>query len=557
MKPFKTIYILPALFLFLVGAMLGERLEWGMPDKDTTEQLQKLEEAFLIINKRYVEEVEPKALVEEAIEAMLGQLDPHSSYIDAEAFTEVKEGYRGSFGGIGIWFEIPDGDTAQVVSPIEGGPSEKVGVRAGDRIIAVNDTSVIGVGNIEIRSRLKGPIGTRVDVTLKRLGFELPIHVAITRDQIPLYSVASGYLVDEVTGYIKISRFAQTTYREFTERLAALKEKGMERLILDLRDNPGGIMEVAVSIVDEFIPGEHIIVYTRGRTVPDQTYRASRPGIFESQPVIVLVNRGSVSASEIVAGALQDHDRALIVGQRTYGKGLVQNQFPLPDESRLQMTTARYYTPSGRLIQTPYEDGDRQDYLERKYASLREATWDPESYAQSIPDSLRYETTHGRTVFGGGGILPDHVVAPDTMIAPLMRAMNDGMLFESFRSWFTKREQDIRAQWEDREADYMRTYTMSEAEWEQYWAMSATSQVSITITDVEAEASWEERVFTTDDLQLNRATLELYLKALLARQLYGARAAYPLYNRINATFLEALQRWDLAGDLAMISPGAR
>ena len=554
MKRFKKIYVLPAVLLFVIGTVLGTQLDSAVSDTDTMEQLRKLEDAFLIINKRYVEEVDPAELVEDAIEGMLENLDPHSSYINAEAFTEVNESYQGSFGGIGIWFEVVD-DTAQVVSPIEGGPSEKVGLRAGDRIIAVDDTNVVAFNDQEVKKRLKGPVGTKVDVTLKRLGVDDPIHVTITRDRIPLHSITSSYMIDDQTGYIKISRFAHTTYREFREHMALLKEQGMGRLVLDLRENPGGIMDAAVFMVDEMLEDDQTIVYTQGRTVQDQMFRSSKPGIFEEQPVIVLVNSNSASASEIVAGALQDHDRALIVGQRTFGKGLVQNQFALPDKSRLQMTTARYYTPSGRLIQTPYENGDQRDYLEQKYASFREATFNPSAYKESIPDSLKYETTHGRTVFGGGGILPDYVVAPDTMMAPIVRAVFGGMLRESFRVWFQSQEQDLRNAWDNRVPAFMNTYTIDEASWEAFWKVAASSQESITLTANAADASLEDRIFTYDDLAANRETVELYLKALLARQLYGTRAAYPLFNRIDRVFLEAMKLWTPAEDLAEVYTG--
>ena len=551
MEIFKARYVFPALFLFFVGAILG--VSRSSDRTDTTEQLKKLEEAFLIINKRYVEEVKPAELAEAAIEAMIASLDPHSTYINAEAFVEVNESYRGSFGGIGIWFEIPPGDTAQVVSPIEGGPSEKVGLRAGDRLIAVDDTSIVGADNDEVRRRLKGPIGTTVVVTAKRLGLPQPLEFVITRDQIPLYSVTSAYMVDEVTGYIKISRFAQTTYREFVEGVRELKRQGMERLVVDLRDNAGGIMEAAALVVDEMLAGEGIIVQTRGRAVPDQSLQASRPGLLEQEPVIVLVNRLSISASEIVAGALQDQDRALIVGQRTYGKGLVQNQFELPDESRLQMTTARYFTPSGRLIQTPYDDGDRRGYLEEKYRSLRDAALDPDRYLESIPDSLKYTTTHGRTVFGGGGIFPDHPVMPDSMMAPVLQVVYGGSLFESFREWFTRNEQGLRSLWEDRQSDYAETFSFSAAQWEDFWRAASESQVPVALTDDAGAASAEDRVIARADLEANRDVVNTYLKALLARQLYGSRAAYPFYNQIDQTFIEALTLWDKAVALPAIN----
>ena len=555
MKIFRVRYILPALFLFVLGAILGGNRP--SDPTDTTEQLKKLEDAFLIINKRYVEEVDPAALAETAIEAMVASLDPHSSYIDPKRFVEVDESYRGSFGGIGIWFEIPHGDTAQVVSPIEGGPSEKIGLRAGDRLIAVDDTSIIGANDEEIQRLLKGPIGTQVAVTVKRLGLTQPLRFVITRDLIPLYSVTSAYMVDAKTGYIKLGRFAQTTHREFVEGVLALNRQGMQRLILDLRDNPGGIMETAAAIADEMVTGSAIIVQTRGRAVPDQVLRASRTGLLEQEPVIVLINGNSASASEIVAGALQDHDRALIVGNQTFGKGLVQNQFELPDKSRLQMTTARYYTPSGRLIQTPYEEGDFRGYLEEKYQSLRNAAFDPERYLENIPDSLKFTTTHGRTVFGGGGIFPDYLVVTDTMMAPVLQVMYAGYLFESFREWFTQHEQELRFVWENREVEYANTFVFSDAQWKEFWHIASESQVPVTLTDHADTASLEDRIIERADLEANKDVLHMYLKALLARQLYGTRAAYPYYNQIDPTFLEALTLWDKAAALPAISPQAK
>ncbi|MDE2834754.1 MAG: S41 family peptidase [Bacteroidota bacterium] len=540
--------LIPLTLVFLVGGLLGIGVGWI--HDDTTEQLRKLEEAFLIITRHYVEDVDPADLAETAIDAMLSSLDPHSSYINAEAFTEVAESYRGAFGGIGIWFEIPDRDTAQVVSPIEGGPSEAAGLRAGDRIIAVDDTSVVGADDDEVKRRLKGPVGTTVQVTLKRLGLPNPFTVTITRDLIPLYSVTSHYMVDKSTGYVKISRFAQSTYQEFVEAVAELKGLGMKRLLLDLRDNPGGIMGVAVAIVDELLAGDGLIVYTEGRSTPQELFRAGREGIFETQPIMVLVNRNSVSASEIVAGALQDHDRALIVGQRTYGKGLVQNQFPLPDESRLQMTTARYFTPSGRLIQTPYEEGHREEYLEIKYESMVKAMRDPARYAESIPDSLKHTTTHGRTVFGGGGILPDYTIYGDTAMVPLMVAMYDGALFLSFRSWFEQNEQMLRSSWEDRFEIFMADFKFQDDYWDGFWLSASKAELPILIVkELPDPASLR---FSATDLDVGRETLELYFKALLARQLYGARAAYPLFNRVDPAFMESLSLWEQAHELALL-----
>lgn len=549
-KHSSKLLIFPALFLFGIGTLLGVKLESALSadEQDTIEQLRKLEDAFLIINKRYVEGVDAGKMAEDAILGMLEDLDPHSSYISAEEIAEIQESYQGSFGGIGITFEVPN-DTAQVITTIEGGPSEATGLRAGDRIIAINDSSAIGLRDRGIQKRLKGPIGTRVDVTVQRYGVPRPLTFTIERGRIPLYSVDGVHMVDDQTGYIRVTRFAQTTYEEFKEGLNQLKAQGMQRLILDLRNNPGGIMQDAVEMVDELLPGNHVIVQTKGRTVPEQVLRANRTGSFESQPVIVLVNGYSASASEIVAGALQDHDRALIVGQRTFGKGLVQNQFPLPDGSILQMTTARYYTPSGRLIQTPYEDGNLENYYEGKFADYEASVFDVSAYKESIPDSLKFTTTHDRVVFGGGGILPDYIIPPDTMMAPALQYAFSGALDPVFRHWFTRHESTLRDAWADNQQRFSATYTISDADWREFWSL-AQDEHSVTLTNDADAVDVENGVLLTEDVTEHRETIEIYIKALLARQLFGTNAAIPLYNQIQPVFQEALRLWKQAETLA-------
>lgn len=542
-------HIIPITLLLLAGGLLGA--SFGRYFGDITEDLRKLEEAFLLINRNYVDSVDPNQAAESAIEGMLESLDPHSSYIDASAFKEVAESFQGSFGGIGVWFQVLDGDTARVVSPIENGPSEKAGIRAGDRIIAVDDTSVVGVGEDEVKRRLKGPVGTQVVVTIRRLGIQKPFTVPLTRDLIPLYSITSSYMVDDITGYIRISRFAQSTYAEFLQALNELQRQGMERLLLDLRDNGGGILQTAVAIVDEMLAGDGYIVSTIGRSVPSEVFVAQRTGRFETQPIIVLVNGNSISASEIVAGALQDHDRALLVGQRTFGKGLVQNQFPLPDDSYLQITTARYYTPSGRLIQTPYEEGDHEGYFENKLEGMIKAQRDPEKYAESIPDSLKFTTTHGRIIFGGGGIMPDHVVEGDSLRPRILNALYGGGLFETFRLWFENNEQALRTTWKDRADDFLNDFTFSAAQWDALWVSGTSAQIPVTFVD--ADPSIEELQFTFRELNDNSETIRLYFKALLGRQLYGARIATPLFHAIDETFQESLLLLSDAEELALLS----
>ncbi|MEX0601040.1 MAG: S41 family peptidase, partial [Rhodothermales bacterium] len=411
------------LLVLAVGVLLGFELGAVFSSDNTVESLKKLENAFLIINERYVEDVDSSVLSERAIEGMLEELDPHSVYIDAEQMNQVREDFNASFEGIGISFEIIDGvdgkDTVTVLNPLPGGPSEEAGILSGDRIIAVDDSSAIGFSSADVQRTLKGPGGTEVDVTVRRPGYDRTLDFTITRDKIPLFTVDAAHMIDERTGYIRIDRFARTTYSEFMSGLRDLQDEGMERLVLDLRDNPGGFMDMAVRIADEFLSEGEVIVEARSRLDEYNQQNVADDGDeFETGSVMVLVNQISASASEIVAGALQDHDRALIVGRRTFGKGLVQKQFPLRDGSVLRMTISRFYTPSGRLIQTPYDDGERMDYYETKADQFRrERTLTTEQIKEAMPDSLRYTTATGRTVFGGGGILPDIIVNPDSASA--------------------------------------------------------------------------------------------------------------------------------------------
>ncbi|MEX1056064.1 MAG: S41 family peptidase, partial [Rhodothermales bacterium] len=479
----KNFYILPGVALLIAGALLGMKLQATVMSDDTFSNLRKLEDAFVIINQKYVEEVNADRMAEKAIDGMLKNLDPHSTYISADEAKEVQEGYQGSFGGIGIWFEIPrndddySDDTVRVVSTISDGPSEKAGIMAGDRIVRINSDPAIGLSNNDVTGKLKGAIGTAVDVTVKRRGAREALEFTLTRDRIPLFTVDTSYMLDDGTGYIRISRFSMETYKEFMQHMDSLQTQGMKRLVLDLRSNPGGIMEAAIQIVDEILPGSDMIVYTKGRNAEaTASYRARRKGKFESEPVIVLVNEYSASASEIVAGALQDHDRALIVGQRTFGKGLVQNQFPLPDGSFLQMTVARYYTPSGRLIQTSYDDGDQKEYYENKFKTYDSATFNPSEYIESIPDSLHYKTQHGRDVFGGGGILPDYIVKPDT--TPVVRAvLGNGLDVRFVRQWFIEHEGGLRDTWADRQDEFALDYEFDNAVWTEFWAFAAENGV--------------------------------------------------------------------------------
>ena len=450
--------------LLLAGALLGMQLQRSFDD-ETREALQKLVEAFKLIDERYVEEVDPDDLAEGALEGMLENLDPHSAYIDAASMKRVEEDFQGSFEGIGISFEFIQGedgkDSLTVLSVIPGGASDEVGLMAGDRIIEVDGESTLGFETIDVQRTLKGPKGTRVTIKVVRPGYPEVIPFTITRAKIPLYSVDSAYMIDDQTGFIKVSRFARTTYDEFRNAARDLQRQGMERLMLDLRGNQGGYMDIAVQMADEFLSDDALIVSQKGRNSGmREEYRGRPGGTLEELPVIVLVNEGSASASEIVAGALQDHDRGLIVGRQTFGKGLVQQQYMLPDGSALRVTVSHFYTPSGRLIQTPYDGGSRVDYLRDKAEMHNElGLLSAEEIIDHFPDSLKYFTTGGRTVIGGGGIFPDHIIPPDSASALVMEVYRRNVANSFARILYDRHNESLRQKYGEDQFHFVEDFT--------------------------------------------------------------------------------------------------
>lgn len=532
-------YVLPTLFVFVVGTGLGLKLDGFFDTDDTLEQLQKLEDAFLLINRQYVEDVDAQELAEDAIRAMLKDLDPHSYFIDAKDIRDVQEGYQGSFGGIGIWFEAPPDDSAKVTSTFPDGPGERVGMMPDDRMVAVDDSNIVGMNSLDIQDLIKGPVGTPVVITVLRPGVREPLSFRIVRESIPLYSVDAAYMMDATTGYLRIGRFSMTTHDEFVEHVTRLKQLGLTRLVLDLRDNPGGIKGTAVRIADEMLDGNGTIVYTRGKDPREnEVDRITPGGLLTTEPVIILVDEGTASGSEIISGALQDHDRALIVGRRTFGKGLVQRPFQLRDGSVLQMTVARYYMPTGRLIQTAYEDGETESYFENKFSDFEEATFNPAAYLADIPDSLHFETIHGRTVFGGGGVMPDMVVAPDSLsplAAPAVQnALRGGLTFLFVRDWFDARSTTFRERWDNRQQEFLTTFKVDDAMWSEFLAFAAKQSDAIPSADLEA----------------SRATLEVILKARVAARLYQSEAWYPVFNTIDPLIGHVSDMWDRAEELS-------
>ena len=373
----------------------------------------KLDQILTYISQNYVDSVNINNLEEAAIPAILKKLDPHTVYIPAKEVAAVNEPLQGNFDGIGISFNMPD-DTVIVVSVIHGGPSERIGIKAGDRIIRINDSLVAGqhINQNDIVKMLKGPRGTKVNVSVMRKGVPELLQFEITRAKIPLKSVDIAYMINDSIGYIKISKFARTTPKELEVALASLDGQGMKKLILDLRSNGGGYLDAAIHVADQFLPKGKLIVYTMGRNHQKQMVYAKNDGLFMTGDLVVLIDEWTASASEIVAGAIQDNDRGTIIGRRSFGKGLVQEPFILRDGSVLRLTVARYYTPTGRCIQKPYSKGIAEYYNDINERYLKGEFENADSI--HFPDSLKYTTPGGKTVYGGGGIMPDIFVPMDT-----------------------------------------------------------------------------------------------------------------------------------------------
>jgi len=435
------------LTILLFGIFTGIQIQKAISTDNFQEQLRKFNDVLSLTRKYYVDDVDTQKLVEAAINGMLGELDPHSVYIPPKQLEQVEEEFRGNFEGIGIEFQIIN-DTIVVVSAIPGGPSEALGITAGDRIVKINGEPYKKITNEDVRKKLRGPKGTKVDVTIYRPSIREFLDFTIIRDKIPLYSVDAYFMVDDETGYISLSRFAQTTFEEVKAAMDSLDKKGMKRLILDLRNNSGGYMSEAVKISDLFLDQGKMIVYTKSR-IPEfvEEYRAVRPFKYEKLPVIILVNNGSASASEIVSGAVQDWDRGLIVGERTFGKGLVQRQFTLNDNSALRLTISRYYTPVGRLIQRDYSKKDKVDYYRE---AIDTDTLEGENIEHSLEKDTSkpvYITPKGRKVYGGGGITPDYIVKSPPLTKYTSSLLRKNLFYQYILSYLDRNGKAIQSKY--------------------------------------------------------------------------------------------------------------
>lgn len=373
----------------------------------------KIDDLINYVNENYVDTVNKDKLYQQAIEGMLQSLDPHSSYISAEEFNEVNDPLVGGFEGIGVEFRL-EKDTVVIVATIGGGPSERVGLKGGDRIVKVDGKLIAGkkITTSTVMKLLKGPKGTKVNISVYRRGTKGLTDFTIIRDKIPINSIDIAYMVEPGTGYIKVNKFAENTGDEFNLALQKLLRAGMKRLVLDLRGNPGGVMQAAIQMVDQFLPKGKLIVYTKGTHQQKESFYATQDGIFEKQPLVVLLDESSASASEIFAGAIQDNDRGIVIGRRSFGKGLVQQQMSFPDNSAVRLTVARYYTPTGRCIQKSYKDGT-EAYFNEFYKRVMDGELTNKDSIKFI-DSLKYKTPGGKTVYGGGGIMPDIFIPVET-----------------------------------------------------------------------------------------------------------------------------------------------
>lgn len=514
----------------LIGATL---IHQSSSNKSIVNSVTKFREIISNIENSYVDEVNTEDLVEDAIFEMLDNLDPHSVYIPQKDVEITSAELRGEFEGIGIEFNIIK-DTILVVAPLVGGPSEAVGLKSGDKIIKVDGETVAGIG-ITIRdvvNVLRGPKGTEVVVSILRKNEKDLIDFTIVRDKIPQYSVDAAYMINRETGYIKITRFASTTYEEFKDKLKELRDQGMNKLILDLQGNPGGYMERAVDVADEFISGDKLIVSQDGRVKRyNAEFRAYRKGLFEEEPVIVLIDEGSASGSEIVAGALQDHDRALIVGRRSFGKGLVQMPIPLSDGSELRLTISRYYTPSGRCIQRPYDEGKESYRADRMHRYENGEFFNEDSII--FADSLKYSTAKGRTVYGGGGIMPDHFVPLDTTYntAYLSHLTYRNAIREFTLNYYNEHRDKLESM---SLTDYKNNFRVTEEMLNDLIRIGESAGVE----------------FNREQFLISKPLLINNIKSFIARSVWNNEGWYRIANEFNEVYQEALQQFEQAEHLA-------
>ncbi len=510
--------ILLVLFLAILTT-ISNQAQWNPESLKLAQVMDK-------VSRYYVDSVDDNKVVESTIVHMLHELDPHSSYLSKEELEQLNEQLEGEFEGIGVSFNVLE-DTIYIIRAISGGPSERVGIHAGDRIVKVEGVTVAGTGvtNRDVQRLLKGPKGTKVEVSVLRRRANELLDFSITRDKIPVFSLDASYMINDRIGYVKLARFSHTSIDEFEKALKSLRQQGLEDLILDLSGNGGGWLPVSVELTDHLLSGNKEIVRTEGTKVPDRTYKSRKTGLFEDGKLVIMIDGNSASASEIVSGAVQDWDRGVIVGRRSFGKGLVQQPFYLSDGSMIRLTVARYYTPTGRLIQKPYENG----YEEYALDLINRFNSGELSNADSIefPESQRYQTLeNSRTVYGGGGIMPDYFVPFDTSShSDYYRSLINLGIFNQFV-----------LQYVDEHRDRLKEVY---PEFESFNLNFRASKKQL--DELVVFAKEEKLKFNEEGWNISKDQISLLFKGYLARDLYGMGNFYEVFNQTNEVFNKAVE----------------
>jgi carboxyl-terminal processing protease len=527
----KTRYYLPVIFaaLISVGIFIGAKMNYTSDEPQlfslpAKKGLNKINELLNYIEQEYVDEISKEDLIEKTINSLLEDLDPHSNYISPKDLSAFNDPLEGNFEGIGIEFNIQK-DTVIVINTITGGPSEKIGLLAGDRIVMVDGINIAGINikNEDVVSKLKGPRGTQVNVAVKRSGSGKLMKFDIQRGTIPIKSVEVSYMVDKKMGYMKLNRFSKTTYQEFMDHASALKNKGMTSLILDLRGNGGGYLHAAIKLADEFLENKKLIVYTEGKARPRSSYYATRAGEYKDLELAILVDEHSASASEILAGAIQDNDRGVVIGRRTFGKGLVQEQVVWPDGSAVRLTIARYYTPTGRSIQKTYENGKEDYYKETFNRYEKGELMDKDSIY--FPDSLKFYTPQGRIVYGGGGVMPDYFIPLDTSEASLyLSELYQMGLVNQFAFEYVDRNRERFKQYKDFEA-FRKSFVLTDEIFAEFLKFNENQGVKVDFIG----------------LKKSNRLIKTRLKAHIARQIWKNEGYYPIIHNIDNAFNKAVE----------------
>ena len=500
----KRFSLVTVILLIALSVFAGTLVNPLISGDSIYEQFNKYKEVLSLTEKYYVDDVDTQKLTEAAINGVLGQLDPHSVYIPAKELTRVTEEFQGSFEGIGIEYQVLN-DTLLVVAPIVGGPSEALGIQSGDKIIRINDSSSVGISQEGVQKKLRGPKGTKVRVAIVRVGIKGVLDFEIVRDKIPLYTIDASFMVDEQTGYVNVNRFAAKTHDEFMSALERLSSQGMKRLIVDLRSNPGGYLEQAYKMMDELMPKGRKIVYTKGRRPEfDEEYISTGAGRYKDLSLMILVNNGSASASEIVAGAVQDWDRGLIVGETTFGKGLVQRQFDLRDGSALRLTTARYYTPSGRLIQRAY-DQDKVKYAREPFERSENEGDNVTHEAEKASTHPPYKTMGGRVVYGGGGITPDYIVKSDRLTEYTVQLRSRNVFLQYAEDYLSREGTALKNRFGKDPGRFAAEFQVTPAMLEEIQAIAKTKGIT----------------FDKDQYEKDVRFVKMFTRAFLARSLWG------------------------------------